>query len=216
MRTEDLIQAMAADSERPWRPAAALPAAVLPAAVLVAALAVAGVALALLGVRADLARALVQPVVAVKTAVPLALAFAAGGAALRLACPGMPLGRWRPALALAPTVLLLVAAGTFLALPPAERMPALMGQTHRECLLAIGLMSVPLLAAALWALRAGASTRPAVSGALAGLLGGSAAAAIYALHCTEDSPLFYASWYGLAILGATAAGALLGARLLRW
>jgi hypothetical protein len=77
-------------------------------------------------------------------------------------------------------------------------------------------MSLPLLAATLWALRRGASTRPALSGALAGLLSGGAAATVYAVHCPEDSPLFYASWYVLAILGATALGALLGARLLRW
>ena len=54
--------------------------------------------------------------------------------------------------------------------------------------------------------RAGArSTRPRASGALAGLLAGAIAAAIYALHCTETSPLFYAIWYGLAILAVTAA-----------
>ena len=41
-------------------------------------------------------------------------------------------------------------------------------------------------------------------------------AALYAIHCTEDSPLFYAVWYGLAILVATAIGAALGRFLLRW
>ncbi len=39
---------------------------------------------------------------------------------------------------------------------------------------------------------------------------------VYSIHCTEDSPLFYAVWYMLAILGASALGALLGSRLLRW
>ena len=95
-------------------------------------------------------------------------------------------------------------------------MPALMGQSNRQCLVSIGLMSVPLLAATLWALRRGASTRPALSGALAGLLSGATAAAVYAVHCTEDSPLFYAVWYVLAILVATAIGAVLGRSLLRW
>ena len=84
----------------------------------------------------------------------------------------------------------------------------MMGQSNGQCVAFISLMSLPLLAASLWALRRGASTRPALSGALAGLLSGGAAAAVYAVHCTEDSPLFYAFWYVLAILGATALGAL--------
>ena len=68
----------------------------------------------------------------------------------------------------------------------------MMGQSNGQCLVFISLMSLPLLAGTLWALRRGASTRPALSGALAGLLSGGAAAVVYSLHCTEDSPLFYA------------------------
>ncbi|MBD3765305.1 MAG: DUF1109 family protein, partial [Rhodobacterales bacterium] len=41
-------------------------------------------------------------------------------------------------------------------------------------------------------------------------------AAGYALHCTEDSPLFFVLWYGLGILVPTLAGAWLGRRLLAW
>ena len=92
----------------------------------------------------------------------------------------------------------------------------MMGQSNGQCVGFISVMALPLLAGALWALRRGASTRPALSGALAGLLSGGAAAIVYSMHCTEDSPLFYAVWYMLAILGATALGALLGSRLLRW
>jgi hypothetical protein len=211
MRTDELIQAMAADRERP-----APLGLVLPLAVLAAALAVAAVFLPILGVRLDLGQALTRLPVIVKQAYPLALALAAGGAALRLACPGLPVGRWPLALAAVPAVLLLAVAGELLALPRAAWFPAFMGETSRQCLALIGTMSLPLLAATLWALRRGASTRPALSGALAGLLSGGAAATVYAVHCPEDSPLFYASWYVLAILGATALGALLGARILRW
>jgi hypothetical protein len=95
-------------------------------------------------------------------------------------------------------------------------MPAMMGQSSGHCLAFIGIMSVPLLAASLWALRRGASTRPALSGALAGLLSGGAAATVYAVHCTEDSPLFYSLWYVLAIVGAAGVGWIVGRRLLRW
>ena len=93
---------------------------------------------------------------------------------------------------------------------------AALGGTARSCLVAVTLIALPLLGGALWALGRGASTRPRASGALAGLLAGAIAAAIYALHCTETSPLFYAIWYGLAILAVTGLGAVLGPRLLRW
>ena len=92
----------------------------------------------------------------------------------------------------------------------------MMGSSNGQCVFFIGGMSLPLLAATLWALRRGASTRPGLSGALAGLLSGGTAALVYSVHCTEDNPLFYATWYVLAILGATLVGAILGPRLLRW
>jgi hypothetical protein len=202
---------MSADRERP-RPLAL----VLPAAILLGALLVAAAFLPILGVRPDLGAALMRLPVVVKQAFPAALALLAGGAALRLACPGLSPGRWAPALAAVPAVLLLAALAELVALPRSAWMPALMGETHRQCLALVSLMSLPLLAAALAALRRGASTRPRLSGALAGLAGGGAAAAVYAVHCPEDSPLFYGVWYVLPILGAAALGALLGARVLRW
>jgi hypothetical protein len=36
------------------------------------------------------------------------------------------------------------------------------------------------------------------------------------MHCPDDSPLFVAVWYPIAIAFMTAVGAALGARLLRW
>ena len=57
---------------------------------------------------------------------------------------------------------------------------------------------------------------PALAGFVAGLGGAGMAAAVYALHCTEDSPLFYVTWYGLAIGGVAVVSAVAGARLLRW
>jgi hypothetical protein len=211
MRTEQLIQAMAADTARPGRLALVLPLALLAAAALVAA-----VVLPAMGARPDLGPALMHPRVLVKQAFPLLLAAAAFGAALRLARPEMRLGRWRLALAAVPLVLAAAVVGELVALPEAAWMPALVGHTSRQCLSLVSLMSLPLLGAALWALRRGASTHPTLSGAVAGLMSGGAAAAIYAVHCTEDSPLFYAVWYVLAILAATALGAALGRRWLRW
>jgi hypothetical protein len=81
---------------------------------------------------------------------------------------------------------------------------------------AVPLMSLPLLAAALIGLRHGAPARPAVSGAVAGLVSAGLAATLYASHCTDDSPLFVATWYTLATALMAAIGALVGSRVLRY
>jgi len=65
-------------------------------------------------------------------------------------------------------------------------------------------------------LRHGAPARPAVAGAIAGLLSAALAATLYASHCTDDSPLFVATWYTLATALVTAVGALAGSKLLRY
>ena len=89
----------------------------------------------------------------------------------------------------------------------------MMGQSNGQCLVFID----PDVAAAprrrpLGAPRRGEHPAGAAAARSPGCSRGGAAAAVYALHCTEDSPLFYAVWYGLAILAATGVGALLGAR----
>jgi hypothetical protein len=72
------------------------------------------------------------------------------------------------------------------------------------------------LAAALWALRGLAPTRPRAAGGAAGLLAGAVGAAGYSLACPEASPGFVAAWYTLGIALTGGLGALLGPRLLRW
>jgi hypothetical protein len=61
-----------------------------------------------------------------------------------------------------------------------------------------------------------AAQYPALSGALAGAAAAGVAATIYATNCTDDSPLFVASWYPLATLIVAAVGALAGRRFLQW
>ena len=100
-----------------------------------------------------------------------------------------------------------------------QRMPMMMrmvGKNAWNCLTSIPLMSLPLLAAALLGLRHGAPTRPALAGAIAGLLSAGLAATLYASHCTDDSPLFVATWYTIAAALVTAVGALAGPRVLRF
>ena len=41
-------------------------------------------------------------------------------------------------------------------------------------------------------------------------------AAFYAAHCPDDSPLFVAAWYSLAVALVAAVGAATGRLTLRW
>jgi hypothetical protein len=65
-------------------------------------------------------------------------------------------------------------------------------------------------------LRNGATTRPALAGAAAGLAAAGIGAFLYSAHCRDDSPLFIIAWYVIATAIVTLIGALLGLRYLRW
>ena len=80
----------------------------------------------------------------------------------------------------------------------------------------IPLIGIGPLAIFLAALRHGAPTRPALAGAVAGLLAGGIAATFYAAHCTDDSPLFVAIWYPIAIAGLALIGAVAAHLCVRW
>jgi len=100
--------------------------------------------------------------------------------------------------------------------PEAARCMATVGKSFPFCLVMIPVLSFLPVAAILFALRRGATTMPVLTAFVAGLSGAGMATAVYALSCTEDSPLFYVTWYGLAILGVAALTAAAGSRLLRW
>jgi hypothetical protein len=167
-----------------------------------------------LGPREDIAAAATTVRFLLKPALMLALAAATGLLALRLVQPGTPA---QPLALVAVIVLLLVAVAAELALVPSSDWAArLIGTNAQICLTSIPLLSIAPLAAVLYALRRGAPTRPALTGAMAGLLAGGIGAALYATHCTDDSPLFVAVWYSLAIALVVIIGASLGKYLLRW
>jgi hypothetical protein len=112
--------------------------------------------------------------------------------------------------------MLLLGAGTLLALPGGERMPALMGHSWFSCPVSVLALSLPTLGGAFWALRGLAPTRLRRAGFAAGVLAGAVGAFSYALSCDELAPGFVAVWYTAGIAAAGALGALLGPRLLRW
>ena len=120
-------------------------------------------------------------------------------------------------LLLIPLVLVLLSAGVEMMLPHSRPwLVRLIGNNSRVCLTAIPALSLPLLFASLIALRHGAPTRPALTGALAGLLSAGLAATLYAAQCNDDSPLFVLTWYSIAAALVAAVGALAGSKLLRY
>ncbi|WP_444454867.1 NrsF family protein [Rhodobacter capsulatus] len=168
----------------------------------------------LFGLRAGLLAALSTPVVAAKTLVPLLLGLLALSATFASTRPGERI----PLSPLAAP--LLIALGLFvvraLATAPDQLQTELLGHTAGACLLSITSLSLVPLGLGLAALRPGASTRPRLTGALAGLSVGAFAVVGYSLHCPEDSPMFYVIWYGGGIGLCAALGAMAGQRLLRW
>jgi hypothetical protein len=211
MKTDDLIRALAADTEVERRPTQ-LAAMGLPVSL---ALAFAGLWLTL-GVREDLLASLTVPESALRFVLTGALGLSGLGMAFRLARPeGRSHVRLWPLLAIAAAAAAAV-LWAWIATPPGGRQMALVGKTMVTCLVTIPLMSILPVGVMLASLRRWAATSPALAGLAAGLGGGGLSAMVYALHCTEDSPLFYVTWYGLAIAGVTLAATLIGARVLRW
>lgn len=119
-------------------------------------------------------------------------------------------------LAIAPLLLILASAAELSVVPSSEWMVRLVGSNSLICLTMIPLIGLGPLLAFLLCLRYGAPTRPTLSGGLAGVLAGSIAACFYAAHCPDDSPLFVATWYTLAIVILGLIGAFAARPLLRW
>jgi hypothetical protein len=142
------------------------------------------------------------------------LAAGAFWATLRLSYPEGRLGLWWLFVPIA--ILLLGLALELSRTPSSSWMARLWGNSPGACFLCVTALSLPILAAVLVALRDGAPSHPRLCGAMAGLLAGGIAAALYTLHCPEDSLLFVASWHVPAVLTVTFVGALAAGRWLRW
>lgn len=210
MNTENLIRVLAADAARPVIGIRVLMGAALGLG--------AAVSLALFRLlfepRADLADAIQGHAFATKLSVVLLLAVTAGGLLGPVARP-LPV-RVMPRLSLAPT-LLAVAVILELVTAPATTLPArVFGPDVLHCLAAIPLLSLPPALCLFAALRRGAPANTTKAGTVAGLAAGGIGATLYALACPQDSPLFVALWYSLAIGAVTTLGSIAGRRWLRW
>lgn len=209
METDDLIKALAADFEqrrtvplsRAW-----------PLAVLLGAILAATVFFSTIGPRPDIALAAETPRFLFKFVLTVALVATVFAVVQALSRPGEGWRTVAPWLA-APTLLLCAAVVVeLLVMPPETWSARLIGTNSRACLTFIPLIGLGPLVVFLLTLRYGAPTRPTLAGAAAGLLAGGLAATFYAAHCPDDSPLFLATWYPIAIFGL----ALIGAATARW
>jgi hypothetical protein len=151
-----------------------------------------------------------------KAAYTAALFLPAAAMSARLARPGGRIGGAASVVLAVVVAMMALAAAELLRTPPDARVAAWLGQTWRVCSPLILLLSLPIYASLVIALRTLAPTRLASAGAAAGFLSGALAATIYGLHCPEQGAAFVATWYSLGILGATVLGAATGRWLLRW
>jgi hypothetical protein len=212
MDTNQLIKVLAADSQRSpvplsrvWWSAAGLAGTL--AALLV---------FATLSPRSDIVVAAETSRFLFKLVFALALVSSAFGVIRALSRPGEGWRKAMPYLAAAPALLATAVIIELLVLPPDAWSVGMMGANGPACLISLLLIGLGPLAVILATLRHGAPTRPTVAGTVAGLLAGGITAIFYTIHCPDDSPLFVATWYTIAIASLAIIGAAAGRRLIRW
>ncbi|WP_421578739.1 NrsF family protein [Shinella sp. M31] len=211
MKTDDLITLMTHDAPVGMRYGRALMIALGAGIVVSAVLLVVTV-----GLRHNMASVFETARVLFKIVVTLVLAVLAARLAMRIGRPGAET-RFPALLLGVPLAMVAAAVAVELSVLPDKAWRAsLVGQNALFCLFFVPVLSLAPFTGLFWALKKGAPQNPAAAGATAGLAAGAIAAAIYAWHCPDDSPLFLATWYTIAIAGVTAVGALLGRRWLRW
>jgi hypothetical protein len=199
MDTDRLIRTLALDSAsstpmtRAWALAAGT-AAIIAAAVFWISI----------GPRADIAYAAGTVRFLFKFVATSALFATALWALAALARPGANLRAVLPALLVAPSLLLIAVGMELIAIPADQIGRRWLGTNSMVCMTFIPLIGIGPLAVFLLALRHGAPTAPSIS------------ATFYAAHCTDDSPLFVATWYTLAIALLALAGAVAGRFVARW
>lgn len=211
MKTDNLIDALVADRPPRGRPLRWMLAAALLAGGLVSLV----LFLAILGVRADIEPALGTWRFELKVGLVLLALGLAFSLCIALSRPVMPAHPGRRLLALAALAVLAIAT-ELVVVPNAAWASRLVGSNALVCLVAIPVLAIVPLVAMLAILRAGAPASSRLAGAAAGLLAAATAAALYAFHCFDDSPLFVVTWYTLAAIPVVLVGAFAGQRLLRW
>jgi hypothetical protein len=171
--------------------------------------------LATLHARPDIAAAVLTPAFCFKLVVTLALAVTSSALLSTVARP-WPRPRSHGLLWLAPVLLVAGVLYELFTVPSNTWSVRLIGHNASHCLSLIPMLSLAPAASLLIALRRGAPARPRLAGAIAGLVSGALGASLYALTCPDDSALFVATWYTIAIAVVSVVSAFIGGRVLRW
>ncbi len=210
MKTEDLIARLAADPV----PRGAEPRTLFTLAAIGALGVVAALFFGLIGPRADFLQALQTWRFDYKFLVTLALAASASAVLVPLLYPE---SRANLGLLLVAPSLLALSVVIELATQPASAWAmSAVGKNMVKCLTIVPALGIVPLLLMLLVIRSGASPRPGWAGFAAGLVSGGLAATFYAANCTDDSPLFVATWYPVAVLMLGGLGAAAGKVIGRW
>lgn len=211
--TDDLITRLAADLKPVRRRAMFW---LLLAALVLSGAVATVLMLSWLGMRPDMATAPTTMMFWTKFSYTLAIAALGAVATLALSRPdGRIRWPWWVALGLL-AVLVLGAFWQLARAAPDDMMPLVIGGTSLVCPWRIVALALPVLLAAMLALRRFAPANPTLAGFAAGIMAGGTGAWIYSFACTENGMMFLAVFYTLGIVMVGALGAVLGRLLLRW
>jgi hypothetical protein len=212
MDINELIRMLASDTRRPATPVSSAWWWAVGIAIAIAA----AVFFAMLGPRSDIKTVAETLRFLFKFLVTITLAASAFSCARTLSRPGENRRNAVLCLTVAPVLIAVAVIVELFTLPSDSWSATLIGKNSIACLTYIPLIGIGPLAIFLWTLHYGAPTRPALAGAVAGLLAGGIAATFYAAKCTDDSPLFVATWYTIAIASLAVLGAVGANRFARW
>ena len=172
--------------------------------------------LASIGLRTDLASGAHLTFLAIKLLFVLSVIGVGTAFLIRSMVPGQE-GQKPFTLIFVPFAIVVAAAFAVLVIGRSSAVSyMILGTQWASCLLCIPLFSIVPFAALIWALRKGAPTKLARTGAVAGIVAASLGAAAYAFHCPDDSLPFIAVWYSAPMALWAFIGAKCGPRLLRW
>jgi hypothetical protein len=211
MNTGQLINLLARDLKPEWSFSR-----IVALAVAMGALISGAAFLIALGFRPDIAQALHSWRFLLKFVLAGTLAVAATGMLSGLGRPCGAIGGSAWVAAIVPPMLVCAILVELATEPQANWIARLVGHNSRICLAMIPFLSAGPLLCFLLALGAGAPRAAGFAGAMAGVAAGGIGATFYSANCTDDSPLFVATWYPLAILAVSATGCLAGRLLLHW
>jgi len=212
MRTDDLIKALDADARSKAMPLRSVWWVAAAAAAVIAAV----VFFLTIGPRPDIMVAMHTMRFLAKFVFTIVLAVTAFGLIRALSTPGASTVRAVAWMAAAPVLVAVAVVLELFMVPEVMWGTRMVGTNMMICMGFIPLIGIGPLAIFLWVLRYGAPTRPVLAGAVAGLLAGGLSATFYAAHCFDDSPLFVATWYTIAIIVLAAIGGLGGRLFVRW